>query len=518
MNWIPLLLLLSLFTSPYRTDTPPKDPIQVQLLTINDYHGKLNQTYKFSNPPNQKAGRADYLSTYFQAYENPNAHTIKVQAGDVIGASAPVSALFHDEPTVEIFNYLGFSYGTVGNHEFDKGVLELLRMVYGGNELTRENQQPYPGIAWETLCANCIWKETGQTLFPPFAVTEIEGVKLGFIGVITQDTEDLVAKGGVEGLYFSDPTAEVNKAVKELKKQGVRAIVILAHMPATQDGNVVTGQAADLATGVDDEVDVILAAHNHQVVNGTVDNKLIVQALNYGKAFGDIELLLDPLTGDVLEKSAEVIYVDQAKIKPDPVVTKMIQSYEGASSEVLDQVVGQAAEDIVGGSLGNFIADGMKQVMDSDFALVNSGGIRDSIKKGKVTYEDILAIHPFQNNLVKLTVTGKELQEILNAQITPNKGPDFSVAGFTYTWNNKTKKVESILLNEGTRIKPDRSYTIAVNSFMADSDAPMFQLIGKYGKDKTIGPTDTEALAEFISSFPQPITYSTDDRIQVVSK
>ncbi|WP_319946926.1 immunoglobulin-like domain-containing protein [Paenibacillus caseinilyticus] len=504
-------------------------PVSVQLLAINDLHGKVDQTYPVDlngDKVNENLGRMDYVAAYLKQREAGNPNTLILHAGDTIGGSSPVTALLQDEPTVEMLESIGFDGGTVGNHEFDEGTAEMLRMVKGGTHPS--GTENYDGMNFPVVAANVEYKADGSPVLPPYFIREIGGVKIGFIGVVTQSTASIVMPGGIADIRFTDETAAVNKAAAELKAQGIRSIVVLSHMDAVQSGTSVTGAAADLAGSVDDEVDVIFAAHNHTVVNGTVDNKLIVQAWEYGKAFSDVDLQIDPATGDIVQKSAEIVYVNQAGITPDPAVGAILQKYVDRVAPTINEVVGVTSSEMTGGygvrgpvgdnALGNFIADGMRYAMQSDFALMNGGGIRDNLNQGEVTWGELYNIQPFNNQLVKVEITGADLETILNAQLSSLYGPDYSIGGFSYTWNGSTNKVIDIFLPDGSKIDKTKTYSVTVNNFMQTATSSKYKPIGTLGKNPVYGPEDLEASVAFTRSFgAAPISYKAEGRIKEVS-
>lgn len=196
---------------------------------------------------------------------------------------------------------------------------------------------------------------------------------------------------GIKDIEFTDETKAVNQAVSELKQKGVRSIAVLAHMTASQHGTGVTGESAELAKKADPEVDVIFAGHNHEEVNGMAGGALIVQASEYGKAIGVVDLEIDRDTKDIVRKKAEVEYVNQKTISPDPAAASILKKYEQMVGPIIGEKIGEAAHDMAGGysndgdtPLGNLIADGMKHAMNSDFALMNGGGIRQDLKKARL--------------------------------------------------------------------------------------------------------------------------------------
>ncbi|WP_141603515.1 5'-nucleotidase C-terminal domain-containing protein [Terrilactibacillus laevilacticus] len=506
-------------------------PVNVQLLGINDLHGKIDQHYSLDlnrdGSNDGIYGGMEYLASYIKEREKAIPNSLLVGVGDIIGGSPPLSALFQDEPTVDIMNAMGMDVSTIGNHEFDEGTTELLRMVNGGDYPKDNENRSYEGMNYPELAANVVYKDSGQPILPPYAIKTVGGEQIGFIGVTTKSTPDMVMPGGIQDIKFTDPVEAINQSVSELHKKGVHAIVVLAHSPATQgsDGSI-SGEAADLAKSVDDDVDVIFAAHNHAVDNGTVDNKLIVQASEYGKAFSDVDLTIDPVTDDIVKKSADIIFVDDSKDEPDPKVKSILDKYETQVAPKLNEVEGEASIPMEGGyatkgekgdnALGNLVADSMKSAMNSDFALMNGGGIRDNLDKGNITWNDLFNILPFGNTLVKMDITGKDLQDILNAQLNTYYGPDFSVAGFKYTWDTNAGRTVDIYLPDGSKISNDKTYTLTVNNFMATATGAKYKAIGDAGKNLVQGPVDVDALVDFVKSFDKPLAYTSEGRISEV--
>ncbi|TXK83607.1 5'-nucleotidase C-terminal domain-containing protein [Paenibacillus sp. N3.4] len=508
----------------------PKDPVKVKLLSFNDLHGQIDQSFSFKTVDvngdgryilNGVYGEMDYMAAYMKKRAAANPNTLLVHAGDAVGGSPLVSSMNKEEPTVMLMNSMGFDVGTVGNHEFDKGTTEMLRLINGGDASSKAIPD-YMGMGFPLIAANVVDKTTGNPILPPYAIKSVGGVKIGFIGVVIQSAAGMILPSGIESIRFTDEAAAINKYVAELKKQGIRSIVVLAHMDATQDASgAVTGPAADLANKVDPEVDVILAGHNHKIVNGTVNGKLIFQGYEYGKAIGDIDLVIDPVTGDVIEKSAEVVLVDQAKIDPDPRIKAQLNRFNDTVVGLKTAKVGVAGIDMVGGytvtsdnALGNLIADSMRVSMSTDFALMNGGGIRQNLSAGDITMGQLFTILPFNNFVVKLDITGEDLVAIINGQLSPNYAADFSISGFKYTWDVGSQSVTRITLPDGKPIDPKENYTIAVNNFMASSTGKSYLEIGKRGKNPFVGPVDSTALIDYVKSFNnEPISYVSEGRV-----
>lgn len=216
-----------------------------------------------------------------------DASTITVAAGDLIGASPLLSAAFHDEPTIEALNKMRLQIASVGNHEFDEGYRELLRMQRGGclkDGDGRNNQdsclggKDFAGADFQYLSANVKWDEQGDhqrpTVFPATKVVRVEGIKVGFIGMTLEDTPTIVTQSGVAGLTFTDEVRTANRLVPALKERGVEAIVVLLHEGAVPTDSTaydgctgVTGPALDIAKKLSPEIDAVVSGHTHQPYN-----------------------------------------------------------------------------------------------------------------------------------------------------------------------------------------------------------------------------------------------------------
>ncbi|WP_456307838.1 bifunctional metallophosphatase/5'-nucleotidase [Geobacillus vulcani] len=491
--------------------------IEVQLLGINDFHGQLNVTRKVGG---REVGRADYLAAYLKQREAENKNTLLVHAGDAVGASPPVSALLEDEPTIEVLNKLGFDVGTLGNHEFDEGVAEMLRLIHGGYHPATGD---FAGADFPYVSANVVDAQTGKPILPPYVIKRVNGMPIGLIGVTLTETPTIVTPSGVAGVKFIDEATAINKAVRELKKKGVQTVVVLAHNPGVSnpDGTNASGEIVDIAKNVDDEVDVIFAGHNHAYLNAVVDGKLLVQSYSYGTAFSDVDLKIDPRTKDVVAKKAEIVTTYHDGITPDPEIRALVEKYEAKVAPLVNQVVGTAAETITDeqnesgeSALGNLIADAQRAAMKTDFAFMNPGGIRADIEQGEVTWGELYNVQPFNNQLVKMTLTGAQIRQLLNQQWQPTQTRMLQISGLRYTWSASKpvgEKVIDIQLPDGTPLKPDAEYTVTVNSFLADGGDGFTVLT--HGTNREVGPVDLDALVSYIRGLEQPFSARIEGRI-----
>ena len=267
---------------------PPGNPdpkgqlIDLQLLGINDYHGHLE-----ANTPGTvdgaPAGGAEYLSAKLDELRQGNKYSLTVAAGDLIGGSPAFSGLFHDEPSVESLNAMQLDVSSVGNHEFDEGVTELLRMQNGGCHPVDGcyfPDEPYPGADFQWLAANVVNETTGETPLPPYWIERVKNVKVGFIGMTLEATDTLVAAAGIQGWDFLDEAETANALVPILKKQGVEAIVVLLHEGGSQTpppGDVdacvgISGPIVAINDALDPEIDVMITGHTHLPYNCVLDD------------------------------------------------------------------------------------------------------------------------------------------------------------------------------------------------------------------------------------------------------
>ncbi|UXH44004.1 5'-nucleotidase C-terminal domain-containing protein [Rossellomorea vietnamensis] len=484
------------------SSTDPGEYISVQLLGVNDFHGQL-ETVRTRN--GKQVGGAEYLAAYLKKHRQENENTLLVHSGDMVGASSPVSSLMQDEPAVEWMNEVGFDIGTLGNHEFDEGTEEMFRLLDGGKH---EKTGTFEGAAFPYTAANVIDKKTGKTILPPYLIKEVDGVPIGFIGVVTTETKDIVLPSGIEEVEFTDEVTAINQSVKELKAKGVRSIVVLGHVSASsnEDGTNPAQDAAEFAPRIDDEVDIIFGGHSHGFANTSVDGKLIVQSYSYGTAFSDVDLLIDRETKDIVNKQAAILSTYHDGILPDKKIKQMVDSYSADKQMMLDQKMGQAEapitkEKTASGErpIGNLIADSHRENMHTDIAFMNPGGIRANLDEGELTWGDLYTMLPFGTNLVKLSLTGAEIKEALEQQWTGNFQTIMQTSGLDYTYDKDAPpghKVVAMTDRDGNAIQPDQTYTVALTNYLATGGDGFTAF--KKGNDSVEGPPTLDSFITYI--------------------
>jgi 5'-nucleotidase len=528
------------------------DRVPVQILAINDFHGQISAGKKVHNRP---VGSAPVLAAYLKKAQKEFAgYTFIVSAGDLVGASPPDSALLQDEPAVMFMNLLGNDKcsvkdrlnplcnlaGTVGNHEFDEGLGELRRLIEGGNYTKGPYlTSPWQGAAFPYVVANVVSQDTKKPIFPPYVIKEADGIPLAFIGAVTKGTKDMVMPSQVAGLEFLDEAAAINSYIPEIKKKGVRSIIVLLHQGGrqkfyrgpTRPGNNVSGAVKRILWNLDDEVDVVISGHTHAFTNALIPNRngkeiLVTQAWSAGTGYADIVLAISRKTRDVVSKSASIVttWADAGPgLTPDPAATKLMLAAEAKVAPLSRRKIAQAATDIVRtqnrageSALGDLIADAQRKALGTDFAFTNPGGLRADIAAGEVTWGELYTVQPFNNYLVKMELSGQQIYDLLNQQFPPGQTLHrmLQISGLTYTWDDKLPPPGRIteVRKDGQPIDRAATYTVAVNSFLAEG-GDKFSVF-KLGANQVKGPTDLTALTDYLQSLPQPFSARIEGRIE----
>src|SRR6195256_3089841 len=319
-------------------------PVDLRILAINDFHGTLRPPeggIRIADPDDKTrkiavaAGGAEYMATLVRQLRQGAKNNIFVAAGDLIGASPFLSAMFHDEPSIESLSIMGLEGASVGNHEFDEGKEELLRMQNGGCHPVDKWQGPPPflGAKFRYLAASTVEKNTGKTVFPPYEIKQFEGIPVAFIGLTLKGTPDIVSPVSVAGLEFRDEADTVNALVPELKARGVEAIVVLIHEGGFPTGDYnecpgISGPIVDIVGKLDRAVDVVISGHTHRACACQIDGRLVTSGDKYGTIITSIDLKLDPPTRDVGRAKDHNIIVRTGVYARDPQQTALLESYD----------------------------------------------------------------------------------------------------------------------------------------------------------------------------------------------
>jgi len=570
--------------------------MDVQILSFNDFHGNLEPPtgsggrvvvdHRLTTNAagvtsavdvNQDAGGVEYLATHLKEAREGHKNTLTVAAGDLIGASPLLSAAFHDEPTIESMNLLGLDASAVGNHEFDEGYKELQRMQKGGcidDGAGVDNQDScaahrFKGADFDYLAANVKYAGTDKTILPPYTIKNVNGARIGFIGMTLRDTPSIVTASGVAGLQFTDEVATANALVPELRRKGVNAIIVLIHQGGTPDQQTWIGPngkpytvnptydytcaeggtlKADspiipIAKGLDPAIDMVISGHTHQpyvcdIKDPAGQSRLVTSASSFGRLFTETDLKYDRLSRDIVRASvAGSNMVVSRDVPKDAAQTKLIDQYKTLIKPIASKVIGHITADVTRAgnpagesALGDLIADA--QLKDPSvvtggqapvIAFMNPGGIRADLvynassqneAPGDVTFEEAFTVQPFNNYMVSMTLTGQNIYDLLIEQVTgANSGSGRRTLqvseGFTYTMTPTGPVDGSVALN-GTPIDKAASYRIVTNNFLADGGDNFTAF--RAGTGKYFGGLDINAFDSYLSTV-SPYTPTTPSRI-----
>ncbi len=552
--------------------------VDVKLIAFNDLHGNLEPPKLTISAPAKgggtvavPAGGAAYMASAIAALKEKNPNNAVVSAGDMIGASPLVSALFLDESTIEAVNAMKIDFNAVGNHEFDKGQTELLRMKNGGCakntalEPCRVNKN-FPGANFGFLSANTV-KTDGNTLFPATGMKSFtkDGatVKVAFIGMTLKGTPNIVTPAGVAGLSFKDEADTANALIPQLKAQGADAVVVVIHEGGTTTVGYndkscagLSGDILPILNKLDAAVDVVISGHTHRsyVCDYGKTNPakpfLLTSAGQYGTLLTDINLTIDTRTRKVTAKAADNVIVQgegytsgattYAVTDQYPVfgknqqVAALISQYLTIAGPLVQRVVGQLTATATRTQtssresvMGNLIADAQLAATKAadkgaaQIAFMNPGGVRADLapaSDGSVTYGQIFAVQPFGNSLVVKTMTGAQIRAVLEQQF--NSGANTTAAprvllpsaGFTYTYNLAQpagSRITNMALN-GTAMADATSYRVTMNSFLA-TGGDNFTVFNQ-GTNTLGGDQDVDALEAYINA-GSPLAPPATDRI-----
>ncbi|MEU1377725.1 bifunctional metallophosphatase/5'-nucleotidase [Streptomyces triculaminicus] len=555
--------------------------VDVQLLSFNDLHGNLEPPQGSSGTVTETqadgttkvipAGGVEYLANSLRTARKGHEYSITAAAGDMIGASPLMTGLFHDEPTIEALNKIKLDATSVGNHEFDEGRAELLRMQRGGchpKEGCFEKGKTFKGADFPYLAANVVDEKTGKPILKPYTIWQHKGVKIGIIGLTLEGTPDVVTAEGVKGLKFRDEVETIDKYAKELDRQGVKSIVTLVHeggMPASGSYNYncdtpgagagISGPIVEIAKKVTPKVDAFITGHTHQAYACTIPDpsgapRTVTSAASFGRLYTDTTLTYDRRTKDIVRTSVKgphatnhVVNREQPKAAD---MTRLIDRWKTLAAPVANKPVGYITADINGrGSedyekpLGDVITDAQLEALapkdkgGAQIAFMNPGGIRSDLAHkasgnegdGVVTYGEAFTVQPFTNLMQLKDLTGAQVIAVLQQQVSGPNEPSPKILqvskGLTYTLDLTKKGADRVVASSvklnGTPVDPAKTYRVAGNEFlMGGGDGfPAF----KEGTNKLVAASDLDVFVAYLqahSSKESPLAPPKAERITVV--
>jgi 5'-nucleotidase len=532
IRWLLLVLACTLAAD---VSAQASETVRVQLLGFNDFHGQLG-------PGRQLLDRPVGSAAVFAAYLREEAArfaggTLIVHAGDFAGGSPASSSLLQDEPAIAFLNLLGNQHctekydarcnvvGTLGNHEFDEGVPELLRLLRGGTSSYGVFlAQPYRGARVPYVCANVVDDARGTPLLSPYVIQRVGDMRIAVIGAVLTATQNIVLAEGLRGVRFIDESEAINRAIRQIVRRGVRAIVLTIHQgagmipyegPTRRDVQLPDSDLAEIVSRLDDELDVVVSGHAHQFTNAYVQSGdrheiLVTQAYSAGMAYSKIALTIDRQSGDIVDKSAQILptFADQEPgLTPAADVAELTRAAEEKAAAILARVVARAPKAITQipnqageSALGNLIADAQRAATDSQIAFVNQGVIRGDLAPGPISWGALLAIHPFGSVVVAMDLTGAQIRRVLEQQWAYSPAHMLQLSGLRYRWDAALpvgKRVVSARVGDRALVDA-QTYRVAVSDYLGRGGGgfPTFA----EGTNRVVGPRDADALLAHIQA------------------
>lgn len=521
----------------------------IKILGVNDFHGQISAG-RFSD--NRPVGSAPILAAYLrQAEKEAEGHTLFALIGDQVGASGPSSSLLNDEPSILFFNTLTNAHcnknsildarcnivATIGNHEFDKGKQVMFDLIFGTDKPPTDSWIPlphYPGAVFPYISANIVDADTNKPLFPPYVIKQVAGVPIAFIGAIFKNAPATIKQENIKGIKFLDEIEAINRYIPEIKGQGVHIIIVLLHEGGnqtpyegdTREDTEVQGDIINFVQQLDDAVDVVMAGHTHQFLNAFLLNQhgvkiLVTQAKSYSSDFAEVTLLIDPKNLSVIKKSAQIVttFADQGPgTFPDEKAQKLVQLAEEKVNPIINQYVGTSETNLtkIGSpagesNLGNLIADAFRNRFHADMAFIGPHSFRNDLLAGKITWGMLYSVLPFANDVVKLTLTGDNIYEILEQQWV-SYTRILQISGITYSYDLTKplgQRIVSVYQNNQP-LQREKTYTVAADDFLVMTTLKKGQIIER-------GERALDVLINYIKDLPQPFSATIEGRIKQVS-
>ncbi|GAA1180628.1 5'-nucleotidase C-terminal domain-containing protein [Nesterenkonia xinjiangensis] len=476
---VALLAPSSALAAPAAEDSTAGEVVELSIVGVNDLHGRLE-------PAGDVPGAA-VLACAVDQVRTENPHTVFVSAGDNIGASTFTSFIQQDQPTLDSLAAMDLEVSVLGNHEFDAGADDV-------------DERVLPEAGFPHIGAN-IRDADGEHLYEPYHLTEVAGVTIGFIGIITEDMPGLVNPAGIEGIEWTSMKEEVGRYAEQLTNGDpadgeADVVVVLAHegLPGTDPASAQSRSFGELVDDPHPSVDAIFSGHTHQSYAHDLDGLQLVQGGEYGEQISRVDLSVDTSTGEVLVSHAETVdlVVDGAPIcEPDEHVSEIVADAVEVADELGAEVVAETAGEVpfrravnsdgsenrgAASTVGELVADAqvwaVRQTQpDVDFAITNSGGLRADLPKGELAYRDLAAVQPFANTLVTVELTGAQVRELFEQQWREDGGfsKHAQSAEVSYVVDPEApagQRITEVRIDDEP-VDPEATYQVAMNSYMA---------------------------------------------------
>jgi 2',3'-cyclic-nucleotide 2'-phosphodiesterase (5'-nucleotidase family) len=459
----------------------------IRVLETTDFHGAVLGGGRERRTQRPIGGSLAIAATIARERALNPEGTVLIDGGDLFQGTM-VSNLQFGRPVVEQMNLLGYTAASVGNHEFDWGVDTLVRRV-------RE-------MKFADLAANMVERKTGKR--PAWSRTDTtvlrRGVRVGLVGLAYPGTPRVTLPANVAHLRFDDDSTAAANVSSRLRKAGASLVVGFGHIPAETDSTRrARGDLTRLAKIP--SVDAWFGGHSHNVVDDRVEDRPVMIAGALGQYLAVADLVMDPVKKKVVESSQRVLtaYADG---EPDSAWVARIAHWNADVATVAAQVIGATGVALHRRSpettIGDFICDAMRWDAKVDIALQNPGGMRADLDQGPITRGEVYAVMPFDNTIVTVELTGAQVKLALEQSLRGNRVTQ--VSGVRYVLEPTTQNrwgVKSVTLADGTPIDESKTYTVAVNNFMA-SGGDSYDALGQAAKRTDTGRLIRDAMEAYV--------------------
>ena len=485
--------------------TSPRERLRVVM--TNDFHGRL-EPERPSWAGGREVGGAAALAAYFDheraGFGGP---VLLLDGGDVMQGT-PISNLTQGRSTVEFFNHARYGGAALGNHEFD-----------WGQQVLRER---IADARFEWLSANTVvaGSDTTPSWIRATATVTVGDVKVALLGLTTQETPGATRADNVSGLAFLDGAATMDRYVPQLRREA-DFVIVVAHAGGVCEDAVrnCSDEIVDWATRTRERPDLIVAGHTHQVVRAVVNGIPIIEAGSYSTRYGVVDLeRVRPDSVSVWIRGTPATFVDL--VSPDTVAAALVARYAAQIAPQVNRPIARTAEPIPRGAgehpMGRLIADAQRRATGAQIAIMNNGGVRAALDSGTVTWGDAYEVHPFGNLLVKLQLTGAQLREALEVGLA-GRAPGLQVSGIVAEYDPAGapgSRLRSVQLEDGTAVRDDVVYTVAVNDFLASGQGDGYTVFGQALRREATGIPDLDALIDYLQSFAEPVRAPQDQRLR----
>jgi 2',3'-cyclic-nucleotide 2'-phosphodiesterase (5'-nucleotidase family) len=484
----------ALFRVPAAASVPdPRDSILLRVLTTADLHGALLP----KTVDGKETGGAALIGAMMDSLSaDCGCPTLRLDAGDAMQGSV-IANVTRGRPMIEVLNGLHVSGAALGEHDFEWSLDTLRRRI---------SEASFP-----LLAANVFDSVSGRRpdWLASSRVVQAGGMKIAIVGYITSEAKSIIKSDLTAGLRFGDGALAIHDVLTEVHSQRPDLTILLAHAGATCEGNVCTGEAIRLAEGVDrGTVDLLVAGHSHTVVNARVAGIAIVESGRDGALIGVSDLVKTAAGGR--EVRTRTTPVTQDSLTPNAALAALAEGYRRKAESLTNKEVAVIKLPLARSGnqfpLGGLIAEARRNVLRADVGLVSTADIRADLPAGPVSYGQLFEIQSSQNRLVRVTLSGAQLREVLEQAIDGTGRPMAHVAGVTVRYDPRKKKqrIQSIELARNRKLTNDATYTLAIDEFLSSGGDGYTMLTSL--PTEPAGMLDIEGLITYLRRLPQPVT------------